>query len=80
MDMELKDEDFDCLMDEDDVDPTIKLKEKIVELEAIKRKFDALMKLVDNQLAGGIYEFTYWRPQHEIDSLINVGFDLELKP
>jgi hypothetical protein len=75
MDMELKDEDFDCLMDEDDVDPTIKLKEKIVELEAIKRKFDLLMKMIENE-DGGFHEYIYWRNPTIVQDFINAGFEV----
>ena len=57
------------------VDPTIELKAKIVELEAIKCKFDAIMKLLNNKEDGGFREFIYWREQSVKDELKRVGFE-----
>ena len=55
-------------------DPTIELHAKIAELELIKCKFDAIMKIVNKEEDGGFKEFVYWRAPDEKEMLRNAGF------
>ena len=53
----------------------VELKAKIVELEVVRAKFDAIWKLINDESQGGFHEFIYWREESVKDELARVGFE-----